>query len=289
MHDFQYCAPTTLREAIGLLGDPAVSARVLAGGTDLIIQMRAGTRRPARLVDVKRIPELDVLSCDARSGLRIGAAVPCCRVTEHPVVRELYPGLAEAAALIGSDQIQSRATIAGNLCNASPAADTAPALIALDASCVVLGRAGERIVAVADLMASPGRSRLEPDELLTEVRIPPPVARSADCYQRLIPRNEMDIAVVGVGIALAFAGDVCSRARIALGAVGPTPIVADRAAAELVGSTVDAAALERAAAAAIAAAAPISDLRGPAEYRRQIVGVLVRRAGAEAARRARAR
>jgi carbon-monoxide dehydrogenase medium subunit len=289
VHDFRYYAPTTLKEAIALLGDPAAPARVLAGGTDLIIQMRAGTRRPTRLVDIKRIPELEALSYHARSGLRIGAAVPCCRVSEDETVRRLYPGLAEAAALIGSDQIQSRATIAGNLCNASPAADTAPALIVLDATCTVAGSAGQRVIAVADLMASPGRNRLAADELVTEVRIPPPLDRSADCYQRLIPRNEMDIAVVGVGVALGFEGDVCSRARIALGAVGPTPIVAERAAAELIGSPVDDPALERAAAAAMEIATPISDLRAPATYRRRIVGVLVRRACAEAARRARSR
>jgi carbon-monoxide dehydrogenase medium subunit len=289
VHDFQYCAPSSVEEAIGLLADAGVPARVLAGGTDLIIQMRAGTRRPARLIDVKRIPELDVLAHDATAGLRIGAAVPCCRVAEHPVVRELYPGLAEAAALIGSDQIQSRATIAGNLCNASPAADTAPALIALDATCVVAGPGGERTIPAAELMVAPGKNGLVPGELLIEVRVPPPGQRAADCYQRLIPRNEMDIAVVGVGVALSFAGERCRTARVALGAVGPTPIVAHAAAAALVGSAVDEAALAHAAEAAMAAATPITDMRAPADYRRRIVGVLVRRVGAEAARRARAR
>jgi aerobic carbon-monoxide dehydrogenase medium subunit len=289
VQNFEYCSPGSVQEAVELLGDPAVPARMLAGGTDLIIQMRAGVQRPARVVDVKRIAGLDVLVGDHTSGLRIGAAVPCWRVADDPLVRERYPGLAEAAALIGSDQIQSRATIAGNLCNASPAADTAPALIALDATCLVVGRRGERSLAVAEVMAAPGRSRLDAGEILTEIRVPPPPPRSADCYRRLIPRSEMDIAVVGVAVAVTFADERCTAARIALGAVGPTPIVAQDAAACLIGSSVDDDALAAAAEAAVAQATPISDMRAPADYRRQIVGVLVRRVGAEAARRARGR
>lgn len=289
MQEFEYRAPSTVREAVELLADPARPARVLAGGTDLLIQMRAGQKRVARLVDVKRIAALNELSCDRGDGLSIGAAVPCWRVVEHPLLRELYPGLCEAAALIGSDQIQSRATIAGNLCNASPAADTAPALIALGAHCVVEGPGGERTVPVEELATGPGRHRLAPGELLTAVRAPAPPARSADCYQRLIPRNEMDIAIVGAAVAVAFEGDRCSAARIALGAVGPTALSAVEAARCLVGTPIDDVALERAAQSAMAACAPISDMRSPEDYRRAMVGVLVRRAGAEAARRARAR
>ncbi|HZR85140.1 MAG TPA: xanthine dehydrogenase family protein subunit M [Candidatus Binatia bacterium] len=289
MHDFQYFRPATVAEAVALLAGQGGDARVLAGGTDLLIQMRAGLRRPARVVDVKRIPDLARLDCDRASGLRIGAAVPCWRVAEDAGVRDVYPGLAEAAALIGSDQIQSRATLAGNLCNASPAADTAPALIALGATCVVAGPSGERTLPAEEVMQAPGRNALAPGELLVEIRVPAPPPRAADCYQRLIPRNEMDIAVVGVGVALAFEGDRCRAARVALGAVGPTPIVAREAAATLVGTPVDDAALAAAAAAATAAASPISDMRAPAEYRREIVGVLVRRVASEAARRARAR
>jgi carbon-monoxide dehydrogenase medium subunit len=290
VREFEYRAPTAVEEAVRLLAAAGGGARVLAGGTDLLIQMRDGMLPSVRLlVDGKRIAELDRLSFDERSGLRLGAAVPCYRVGDDVAVARHYPGLAEAARLIGSRQIQSRATVGGNLCNGSPAADTIPALIALGARVAVAGPHGRRELPVEDFVTGPRRTALAHDELLIEVLVPSSPKGSADCYQRFIPRNEMDIAVVGVGASVALDGGRCTAARIALGAVGPTPILALEAAGEMVGKPIDEGVLERVAEAAVAAAQPISDKRGPAEFRRRIVGVLTRRVVAEAARRAAAR
>jgi carbon-monoxide dehydrogenase medium subunit len=289
VHEIEYSAPASVAEAVAILAAGGGQARAFGGGTDLLIQLRAGTRDARHLVDIKRIDELNRLTVDARAGLRIGAAVPCSRITEDRAVAALYPGLVEAAALIGSTQIQNRATLGGNLCNGSPAADTTPALIALGAKAIVAGRKGRRSVPVESFVVGPGRTVLAPDELLVELEVPAPAQHSADCYLRQIPRNEMDIAVVGVGASVTLDGDRCVAARIALAAVGPTPILAAQAASELIGKSIDEASLARAASAASAASQPITDMRGTAEYRRKIVAVLTRRAVAEAARRARAR
>lgn len=284
MHEIRYSAPRSVADAVALLA--AEDARVLAGGTDLIIQLRAGACPSRHLVDVKRIGELAMLDFDATGALHLGAAVPCWRLADDERVRRTFPGLAEATALIGSTQIQSRATIAGNLCNGSPAADTTPALVALGAVCVIAGPAGRREVPVAGFVTAPGKTVLERGELLVELRVPAPAAHSADAYQRFIPRNEMDIAVVGVAASVTRDGARCTAARIVLGAVGPTVLLAEEAAGALVGSTLDEAALARAAEAAMATARPITDMRAPAGYRREITGVLTRRVVAEAARRA---
>jgi carbon-monoxide dehydrogenase medium subunit len=249
--------------------------------------MRAGVRRPSRLVDVKGIAELRQISFDPKTGLRLGAAVPCIEVFESALMRKHYPGLTEAAHLIGSTQIQSRASVGGNLCNGSPAADTTPALIALGAIAHLVGPKGAREVPVEDFVTAPGQTVLRPGELLVELRIAPPRPHSSDCYLRLIPRNEMDIAVVGVGVSLTLDGERCVAARIALGAVGPTQILARKAGDSLIGKQLDAAAIDNAARLAIEASQPIDDMRGTAEYRRHIVGVLTRRALAGAAQRAR--
>ena len=286
MQEVQYAAPTSVAEAVRLLGAGGGQARMLGGGTDLLIQLRAGARSARQIVDAKRIDELNVLELDPGAGLRIGAAVPCFRVTGDRAIAAAFPGLVEATEMIGSTQIQSRATIGGNLCNGSPAADTTPALIALGAEAVIAGPGGRRTVAVKDFITAPGKTVLAADEILVELRVPSPAPGSADCYQRFIPRNEMDIAVVGVGAAIGLSGGRCVSARIALGAVGPTPILAGEPAAELTGKVLDDAVLARAASAAMAAARPISDMRGTADFRRQVVGVLTRRVVAEAARRA---
>lgn len=289
MHELHYEAPTSLDQAIGLLAAAGDDGRMLAGGTDLIIQMRAGVREPGQVIDAKKIPELQTLSYDAQSGLRLGAALACCEIIDNPTVRQHYPGLVEAAGLIGSDQILARASVGGNVCNGSPAADTTPALIALGATCHIAGPNGTREVAVEDVVTAPGQTALAADELLVEFRIPAPPAKAADCYQRFIPRNEMDIAVVGVGSCVALDGDTCSAARIGLGAVAARPLLAKEAGAALVGKPLDAAAIDAAAKLAQAAASPISDMRGTAEFRTHLVGVLTRRTLEEAAARARAR
>ena len=289
MHELHYEAPTSLDQAVSLLATAGDDGRLLAGGTDLIIQMRAGVRQPGQVIDAKKIPELQTLSYDAQSGLRLGAALACCEIIDNPTVRQHYPGLVEAAGLIGSDQILARASVGGNVCNGSPAADTTPALIALGATCHIAGPKGTREVAVEDFVTAPGQTVLAADELLVEFRIPAPPAKAADCYQRFIPRNEMDIAVVGVGSCVALDGDTCSAARIGLGAVAARPLLAEEAGAALVGTPLDAAAIDAAAKLAQAAASPISDMRGTAEFRTHLVGVLTRRTLEEAAARARAR
>ncbi len=217
MHEFSYETPATVAKAVAILKRHGERARPLCGGTDLLIQMRAGVRRPDCLVDLKQIKDLRQLKFDSKKGLRLGASVPCIEVCESEVVRKHYPGLVEAAHLIGSLQIQSRASLGGNLCNGSPAADTTPALIALGAKARIVGGRGPRQVAVEDFVISPGRTVLKPGELLVEFLIPAPKAHSADAYLRFIPRNEMDIAVVGVGIALTLEHDTVSAARIRAG------------------------------------------------------------------------
>ncbi len=286
MHAINYEAPTTLDQAVSILKTHGENARPFCGGTDIIIQLRAGVRRTEHLVDVKKIKELQVLSFDTKKGLRLGAAVPCIEIHESDLMRRHYPGLTEAAHLIGSLQIQSRASVGGNLCNGSPAADTAPALIVLGARARIVGPNGEREVPVEDFVVSPGRTVLKPGELLVELLVPPPAPHSGDAYLRFIPRNEMDIAVVGVGASLTLDGDKVKAARIALGAVAPTPILASKAAGALVGKKLDDAALEAAGRAASEACSPIDDMRGTAEFRLHIATVLTRRVLPIAAERA---
>jgi CO/xanthine dehydrogenase FAD-binding subunit len=289
LHEINYEAPKTVSDAVKLLASHGEKARPLCGGTDLIIQLRAGVRRPEHVVDIKNVAEMRRIEFSMQHGLRLGAAVPCIEIYENADMRRYYPGLTEAAHLIGSLQIQSRASVGGNLCNGSPAADTTPALIALGAKCRVVGAKGERTVAVEDFCTAPGRTVLQPGELLVDIHIPTPAKNSSDAYLRFIPRNEMDIAVVGVGasVTLELDEDRCVEARIGLGAVGPTPIFAREASQVLTGKKLDAQSIERAAQAAIAASSPIDDMRGTAEYRRHVVGVLTRRALAKAIERAR--
>ena len=287
MLDIEYEAPATIGEAVALLGAPG--AEVLAGGTDLLVRQRSAPPRAQRLVDVKGIPELSSIALHA-DGLRLGSAVSCFEISRHKGLSETFPGLVEAAELIGSIQIQNRASVGGNLCNASPAADTVPSLIALGAHCVIAGADGNREVAAEDFATGPGETVLRPGELVVELRVPAPAAGAADAYLRFIPRGEMDIAVVGAGVSLTLdEGGTCTQARIALGAVASTAIRVDAAASALVGTPVDEAALHRAAAAASAAGTPIDDKRGTADYRRAVAGVLTKRAAQRAAERARER
>jgi CO/xanthine dehydrogenase FAD-binding subunit len=277
--EIDYAAPATLTEATAMLARNG--AKALAGGTDIIVQVRENRRDAEVLVDLKKVPELNTLRFDAGEGLILGAAVPCYRVAEHPDVWQRYPGLADAVALIGGVQIQSRASVGGNLCNASPAADSIPALIALGAEAVIATPADtHRTVPVESFCTAPGRTLLGPGEVLVHLHLPPPAANSGSAYLRFIPRNEMDIAVVGAGVALALDDKrtTCISARIALAAVAPTPLLVPEAGAALTGTSLTEADIDRAAALAQAAARPISDMRGSAEYRRHLVGVLVKRA-----------
>ena len=289
MQAFTYESPRSLDQALSLFASAGDKARALAGGTDLLIQMRAGTRQPAVVIDLKSIADLQILTFDPQTGLRLGAAVSSSRITEDAMMQEKYPGLTEAAGLIGSVQIKNRCSVGGNLCNGSPAADTTPALIALDAQCVIASTKGTRTVKAEEFVLSPGRTVLQPGEILVEFRIAAPKPHSADCYQRFIPRNEMDIAVVGVGASVTLNGDTCTAARIGLGAVAATPLFAKAASESLVGKPLNEQSIAAAAALAQQIATPITDMRGTIEYRKHMVGVLTRRVLTEAAARARKR
>ncbi len=289
MKDFEYTVPATLREAVKLLSHD--NARALAGGTDLIVQMRIRRLQPERVVDVKNVPELNELRVSPRSGLRIGAAVPCHRIYEDPEIAERYPGIVDSAAIIGGIQIQGRASFGGNLCNASPSADTIPVLIAYGARVEITGPDGPRRVFVKDFCTAPGQSVLQPGELLVAIQIPHNRKSSGAHYLRFIPRNEMDIAVVGAGAYVELGGrgrgQTFRKVRIGLGAVAPTPLNAAAASARLEGQPVNEESIAAAAEEARAVARPISDMRGPAEYRTHLVGVLTRRALIGAVKRAR--
>jgi carbon-monoxide dehydrogenase medium subunit len=280
MHAFDYAAPATVAEVVKLLSAHGERARILAGGTDIIVQVREGRRDLDLLVDVKRIPQLNELAYDPGHDLRLGAAVPCYRLCEQRDLLRPYPGLVEAAGLIGGTQIQSRATVGGNLCNASPAADSVPALIAASATCIVAGVETHREMPIEDFCMAPGRTALRAGEMLVSLRLPAPPPHTGSAYLRFIPRNEMDIAVVGVGVQLTLdeGRANCTAARIALAAVAPRPLLVPEASKALVGTALAPADIDKAAAAAQAAARPISDMRGDAAYRKHLVGVLTRRA-----------
>ncbi len=288
MHDFDYRAPGSLNEALTLLAEAGPEARVLAGGTDLLVQMKEGRRRPRLLIDVKGIPELMGVTKDGSGALHLGAAASLASVLALPALTTDFPILAEACSLIGAVQIQNRASLGGNLCNAAPSADSAPALICLGARCVVASRNGRREIPLASFFVGPGQTVLAPDELLVKIVVPPAPSHSGGCYLRHTPRAEMDIAVAGVGsfVILAPGDGVCQEARIVLGAVGPTPIRAREAEASLAGRALNEATIEEAAQQAAQAARPISDVRGSAEYRRHLVAVLTRRTLRQAAARA---
>lgn len=277
MTPFDYAAPTTLGEALELLASNP-NARPLAGGTDLIVQLRAGRKSTELVVDIKKVPELSALSYDAAGGLTLGAATPCYRIYGDAAVSKAYPALAEVAGIIGGTQIQGRASIGGNLCNASPSADSIPLLIALGAKCRIASTAGERRVAVEDFCVAPGRNILQPGELLVSLEIPPMAERGGAKYLRFIPRNEMDIAVTGAGVALALENGHVKSARVALAAVAPTPLFVAEAGEALAGKEPSAENILAAAQAAKAAAKPITDMRGTAEYRKHLSEVLTRRA-----------
>ena len=286
MATFTYSAPKTVEEAVRALSSANGAARVLSGGTDLLVQLRTGRTKPAVIVDVKRIPGLIGVRAEG-DGFVIGAATPCTAIGEHPELKTVWPGVVEAARLIGSTQVQGRATLAGNLCNASPAADSVPALIAARATCVLAGPGGRREVPVEAIATGPGTTSLAPGELVVEFRLPGRPPRSADAYLRFIPRTEMDIAVVGAAVNVALdASGTCREARIVLGAVAPTAILVPEAAAALVGSRLDGDALRRLDAATRRACTPIDDKRGTVEFRTRVAGVLARRAAGLAFQRA---
>lgn len=278
---FSYVSPNSIGDALSLLKDHAAAGtrvQVLAGGTDMLVQLQSLDRTPRAIVDIKALPETNELRIDAEQ-IIIGSAVASALLNEHAELKALFPGLLEAADLIGSTQIQGRASIGGNLCTASPAGDSIPALIANGAICLIGSSAGNRELPVEDFVVGVQRNALQPGELLLALRLPRPAPRTADAYLRFTPRSEMDIAVASCGVRLTFdAAGTCVDARVGIGAVAPTALLVSAAADALIGSKLEPAALDAAAAACSAAASPITDKRGTVEFRKRVVGVLCRRA-----------
>lgn len=290
MQAFDYVAAQSVDEVISLLAEKGEMARVLSGGTDLLVALREGRRKAELVIDVKGLPETTTMSYDASSGLSLGAAVPCHRMYDDSAVAAAYSGLMDSAHLIGGTQIQGRASMGGNLCNASPAADSIPNLIAYGAICNIAGPNGRRQLKVEEFCTGPGRNALANGEFLVSLEIPAPKAGFGAAYLRFIPRNEMDIAVVGVGAAVQLDESRTKfvSARISLGAVAPTPLFVEEAGAALAGKPVNDESIAEAAKIAQAAAKPISDMRGSAEYRKHLSGVLTRRTLQKAIERAKA-
>jgi CO/xanthine dehydrogenase FAD-binding subunit len=279
MQDFGYVAPASLDDAVAVLAKHGEAARVLAGGTDIIIQTREGRRNVEMLVDVKSIRETTELTLASDGSLRIGAAVPCSRIYSDAEIAHRFAALIDSASLIGGIQIQSRASLGGNLCNSSPAADAIPTLIALGAVCEIAGPGGRRTIPVEEFCTAPGQNVLKPGELLVALNIPAPAPHSGAAFERFIPRNEMDIAVcnAAASVTLSDDGATIRAARIAIGAVAPTPLFVKAAGDALAGKPVSEATIDAAATAAAAAARPITDMRGSAGQRKHLAGVLTRR------------
>ena len=287
MTSLRFEAPETVEGAVRLLAGADGDARPLAGGTDLLVQLHTDFVRPGLIVDLKRIPALMEVTADG-DAIRVGAAVSGATLGKNEAVKAAWPGVVEALELIGSTQIQGRASLGGNLCNGSPAADSVPALIAAGATCEIAGPGGTRSLPVEDVVTGPGQLSLAPGEIVVSFVMPKPPPRSGDAYLRFIPRTEMDIAVVGAGVALTLdEAGVCTHARLGLGAVAPRPLLVEAGARALIGTTVDDDALAALSAAASAACNPIDDKRGTIEYRVKVAGVLARRAALIALERAR--
>lgn len=284
--DIQYVAPKTLDEAVRAFAAAAGAGRILAGGTDLLVQMRNGVVAPGTIVDIKKIGELTAIEETKDGGFRIGAAVSGAVLREHAKLSKVWPGVVEATNLIGSTQVQGRATPGGNLCNGSPAGDSVPAMVAAGAIVTIQGPNGRREMPVEKVPKGPGRLNLEPGEIVVSFTLPPRGKGSSDAYLRMIPRTEMDIAVVGCGVSLTLENGTCTAARVGLGAVAPTVLLVEEAAKALIGSKLDEAALAKAAAACSAACRPIDDKRGTIAYRTKVAGVLLKRTALIAAERA---
>ena len=281
-----YVAPHSVREAVDLLNEAGDRARILAGGTDLLVQLRVGTHDLDLVVDGKGIPELNELSYDPVNGLTIGAAVPCYKIYGDAAVRQAYPGLVDAASLIGGTQIQGRASLGGNLCNAAPSGDSIPVMIALKGVAHIAGPGGTRDVPVEEFCTFVRQTVLQRGEMLVSLHFPPPVANSGAHYLRFIPRNEMDIAVAGVGVSVVLDNGNIKEARVALASVAPTPLFVAAAGQAISGKPANEDTVRIASAIARDAAKPITDMRGTIEYRTHLCEVLTRRALIKAIERA---
>ena len=283
-----YHSPTSFSDAVALAAGAGGVTRFLAGGTDVLVQLRLDLVTPDLLIDVKRIAGVREITRESDGGWRIGIAVSGAEMSEHADLGRDWPGLVEAMDLVGSTQVQGRATLTGNLCNASPAADSVPAMVAAGVSVTVTGPDGDRVVAVGDIPTGPGKTCLKKGEMISAVHVPARGKGGGDAYERFIPRTEMDIAVVGCAVNLRVDGDIITEARMALGAVAPTVVLVRGAADALVGTRLDDAALAALADLAQAACNPIDDKRGTAKFRTHVAGVLARRVARTAYDRARA-
>jgi len=281
-----YHTPSTINEAINLAANAPGSTRFLAGGTDVLVQLRADIFTPDTLIDVKYINGVRDITQNRDGSWQIGIAVTGAEMSEHATLSKEWPGVVEAMDLVGSTQIQGRATLTGNLCNGSPAADSVPAMIAAGMTATITGSDGSRVVSIEHIPTGPGKTCLGKGEMVTCLTIPARGSHGGDAYLRFIPRTEMDIAVVGVGINLRLDGDSIAEARVALGAVAPTALLVPEAADALIGSTLDAAALAALARAASSACKPIDDKRGTIKFRTHVAGVLARRVAEQAYTRA---
>ena len=288
MHPFNYVAPVTVKEAIDILEKHGDRARPLAGGTDLLVQARGNQSDLDDVVDVKKIPEAMQLDV-SNNGLTIGAGVPCYQIYDHEKIKSDYPGIVDGAFIIGGIQIQSRAAIGGNLCNAAPSGDAICPLIVYDATANIAGPSGNRDVSVEDFCVGPGKTVLKNGELLVSISVPKPPSGFGAAYERFIPRNEMDIAVaaVAVSVTLDNSGTNFESVRIALASVGPTPIFATKASNSLKGKSINESSISEAAAIAKDESSPISDMRGTIEHRKQLIEVITKRMLNEAVKRAR--
>ena len=279
MHWIDYVSPHSVREAVELLAEHGESARILAGGTDLLILLRGDTMDHVNLVvDGKSIPELNEVTYDPEAGLTLGAAVPCYKIYNNHAVADAYPGLIDTASLIGGTQIQGRATLGGNLCNAAPSGDAIPAMIALGGVANIAGPSGDRSVPVEDFCTAPGQTVLRQGELLVSLHFPAPAPNSGACYLRFIPRNEMDIAVAGAGVSVVLDNGAIKSARVSLASVAPTPLFVKEAGDALAGKPATEESVRIASGLARDAARPITDMRGTIEYRKHLCEVLTRRA-----------
>jgi aerobic carbon-monoxide dehydrogenase medium subunit len=283
MKRFEYFEPKTLDDAVSLLSLYDGKANVLAGGTDLLVEIKEHVRQPDYVINIKKIANVDHLHYDAKEGLRFGALVTARDIEISPVVREKYPALSQAASEIGSIQIRNRATVAGNICRASPSADTLPPLIADGAIVRIYGPAGERTIVLEEFLTGAGRTILQPNEIVTEISVPAPPPHTGSIYIKLGRRKAMELATVGVAVSLTLERKLCRAIRIVLGAVAPTPIRARQAEAVLLNRPFELHRLDMAAQAAVNESRPISNVRGSAQYRRAMVGVLTKRAIARAA------
>lgn len=282
----RYVRPSSLEDAVGLLAEASGRAAILAGGSDLLVRMKGGFIEPELIIDIKAIDALRGIT-EGNDGFVIGAAVPCAVLGENLALRHAWPGIVEGACLIGSKQVQGRCTIVGNLCNASPAADSVPALVAAGAKALIRGPAGSRTVAVEMIPVGPGKTSLAPGEMIEAILLDKHQRHSGDAYQRFTPRTEMDIAVVSAAVNLTLDEQgVVTSARVALGAAAPTVLLVEEAAKILVGSRLEAGTLDRLAEACSAACRPIDDKRGTVEFRKKVAGVLAKRVALTAYQRA---